>query len=188
VGDWVVGLGSKNSPIDDISGHVVYAMRVSKVLTMHEYDTFCCKELPGKIPNWSGNEFQGRVGDCIYDYAGGRKPKLRVSVHTKRNRKTDLGGKNVLLSDRFFYFGNKPIRLPEHLEPIVHQTQGHKSRANQPYLQEFVSWIEGLRKPVNTIFGDPQKKDLILSLSAEECEGICAKQHEEDDLQDREIC
>ena len=38
VGDWVVGTGSKRSPIGDIGGQVVYAMCVSQVLTMREYD------------------------------------------------------------------------------------------------------------------------------------------------------
>src|SRR6266567_355065 len=37
IGDWIVGTGSVNSPIRDISGKVVYAMRVTQKKTMGEY-------------------------------------------------------------------------------------------------------------------------------------------------------
>ena len=33
VGDWVAGLGSKNAPSGDLSGRLVYAMRVERVLS-----------------------------------------------------------------------------------------------------------------------------------------------------------
>jgi hypothetical protein len=36
--DWIVGTGSKNSPIGDISNHVVYTMRVTRRVTMRDYD------------------------------------------------------------------------------------------------------------------------------------------------------
>src|SRR5215472_8962351 len=50
VGDWIVGTGSVNSPIGDISGKVVYAMLVTEKMTMKEYDQFTRVGLPGKIP------------------------------------------------------------------------------------------------------------------------------------------
>lgn len=38
VGDWVVGLGSKNAPSGDLSGRMVYAMRVNQILSLRDYD------------------------------------------------------------------------------------------------------------------------------------------------------
>src|SRR5713226_6667476 len=67
VGDWVVGLGSKNSPIGDISTRMVYAMKVTRVLSFEEYDIFCRRSLPEKIPEWTNSDFRRKVGDCIYD-------------------------------------------------------------------------------------------------------------------------
>src|SRR5438552_3615065 len=61
--DWVVGTGSKNSPIGDISTSVVWAMRVTRRVTMRDYDRICRTELPGKIPDWDSVDFQRRVGD-----------------------------------------------------------------------------------------------------------------------------
>ena len=120
VGDWVVGLGAMHSPIGDLSGKLVYAMKVSRALSMKEYDDHCRKSLREKIPDWSkAADFRRKVGDSIYDYSHLGLPKLRPSVHTESNRKTDLGGLNVLLSDQFYYFGDKPINVPECLSPIV---------------------------------------------------------------------
>ena len=42
--------------------------------------------------------------------------------------------------------------------PIIHDTQGHKSDLNEPYLESFVRWIEGLRYRPNKMLGQPQLK------------------------------
>jgi hypothetical protein len=66
-GDWVVGLGSKNSPIGDISTQVVYAMKVTRILPIREYDELCRASLGEKIPDWTNSDFRRKMGDCIYD-------------------------------------------------------------------------------------------------------------------------
>jgi hypothetical protein len=162
-GDWIVGLGSARSPIGDISGQVVYAMRVTKRMTMSGYDTFCRAHLHGKIPKWRSKEFWKKVGDCIYDYSAPGSPRIRPSVHDERNRRIDLGGKYALLSEHFYYFGNHPRPLPEHLRPIIHQTQGHKSRSNAQCADGFVAWIEGVGLEASGIYGDPQLKAEIMA-------------------------
>jgi hypothetical protein len=83
---------------------------------------------------------------------------MRLSVHTLKNRMRDLGGRKVLLSDHFFYFGRKAVPIPARLEPLLNQHQGHKSRMNDPWKEQFVDWIEAKYKP-NTLYGDPQVSD-----------------------------
>ncbi len=156
VDDWVVGLGSKNVEGKDYSEKVVYAMKVTEVLTMEKYDEYCQKKLLGKIPDITHQDYERRVGDCIYDFTRIGVDQLRNSVHKERNIKTDLGGHNVLLSKHFYYFGDQAIDLPPELKPIVHQGQGHKSNANKNYVQDFVLWIESLGEPLNSIKGEPQ--------------------------------
>ena len=151
-----MGLGGSHSPIGDVAGHVVYAMRVTRVLSLGEYDAFCRRQLKGKIPKWNSDDFRERVGDCIYDFAGRGEPRLRPSVHAAQNRRVDLSGKNGLLSEHFYYFGDKPVQLPAYLAPIVHQTQGHKSRANEQHAVAFVEWIETLGFRANRLHGAPQ--------------------------------
>src|SRR4026209_1065192 len=64
IGDWVVGLGSSNSPIGDISTSLVYAMKVTSKLTMKEYDQFCQTVLPKKIPNRGSSDYRLQSVDC----------------------------------------------------------------------------------------------------------------------------
>jgi len=174
----VVGLGSKRSPCGDISSKVVYAMHVTQVLTMEGYDLHCRKHLRKKIPNWHDHDFRRRMGDCIYDY-GQCPPHLRESVHAEANRKTDLSGRSVLLSDHFFYFGDKPVELPDDLLGIVHRTQGHKSRANDRYALRFVQWIESGGWKKNVLLGQPQLKKRLVAMRRPACRQLCSRRHRE---------
>ncbi|MEN9521235.1 MAG: hypothetical protein RLZZ381_3823 [Cyanobacteriota bacterium] len=113
LGDWIVGLGSATSPIGNISQYVVYAMKVTNKLSMSEYEKFCQHQYLNKIPDWQNFNFTKRVGDCIYDFSNSNQsPRLRDSVHSEGNKETDLKGKNVLLSDHFYYFGDRPTPFP----------------------------------------------------------------------------
>jgi hypothetical protein len=159
IGDWIVGLGSSNSPIGDISTSVVYAMKVTNKLTMKAYDQFCKASLREKVPQWESQDYSLRMGDCIYDYGNGEYPKIRKSVHCEVQRRPDLSGKYALLSNHFYYFGDQPVLLPEYLYPIIQRTQGHKSNLNQPYVQIFVNWIESLGYQKNELYGKPQFSD-----------------------------
>lgn len=158
VGDWIVGLGSANSPIGNISDGVVYAMKVSDKIGFWGYDLMCQSKLQGKIPDWESKDFRRRVGDCLYDYTDGTPPKMRLGVHDERNRETDLGGDHVLISNHFYYFGDKPIKLPENLKPLIHSQQGHRVDSNQEYLEEFLKWIENSGLEINKLYGEPQLK------------------------------
>jgi hypothetical protein len=143
-GDWVAGLGSKNSPSGDLSGHLVYAMCVEELLSLQDYDRQAPARWPHRIPNVGSPDLSERLGDCIYDYSRGAHPSQRPSVHGPDNVKTDLSGENVLISRDFYYLGNRAVKLPDELFPICHQTQGHRSDSNAPYFDKFVSWVRNL--------------------------------------------
>ena len=155
VGDWVVSTGSAVSPVGNVSDAIVYAMLVTQKMTMEDYDRFTQSELPRKIPVMESADLRRRFGDSIYDFST-HTPSLRPSVHGEENRSTDLSGGWVLLSDHFFYFGDRPIALPEALLGIVKKGQGHKSSFNTPYFDCFVRWIHSLRYPPAALIGKPQ--------------------------------
>lgn len=148
IGDWVIGTGSAVSPIRNISNKVVYAMRVTQKMTMKDYDSFTRSQLPYKIPLMTSTDPRRRSGDSIYDYSIHHNetsdPLLRRSVHIEENKGKDLRGKNVLLSDHFFYFGDQPVALPEELLGIVPKGRAYQSKANAPYFDSFVFWIHNL--------------------------------------------
>jgi Nucleotide modification associated domain 2 len=155
VGDWIAGTGSTGSPIGNIAGALVYAMRVERTMSMEEYDELTRRELPLKIPAPHSRDFRRRVGDSIYDFSAPGVPQ-RGLVHNESNRETDMRGENVLASEHFYYFGDQPVRLPSRLSPIVKQGQGHRSNANDPFLVDFVEWIEGLGYGPGTVLSRPQ--------------------------------
>lgn len=168
-GDWVAGLGSKNAPSGDLSGHLVYAMRVQEVLSLREYDFYARERWPHRIPNMQSNALQDRLGDCIYDFSRG-EPTQRSGVHGEGNVATDLGGENVLISEDFYYFGRQAKKLPEHLKSVCHQTQGHRSNSNEPYFDQFVSWIRSLTPSPGQLYGWP---DHIVDWEATSACGGC---------------
>jgi len=156
IGDWVIGTGAKNvRHHGDLSNKLVYAMKVTDKMTLEEYDRYCRKHIPERIPDWNDRDPKRRLGDCIYDYSSGI-PIQREGVHNEGNKEKDLGGEYALLSDHFYYFGDKPLDLPPELYPIVHQTQGHKSTANEPYKDKFIKWLEGKNLKTNKLYGKPQ--------------------------------
>jgi hypothetical protein len=171
IGDWIVGTGSKHSLIGDISGKVVYAMRVSKVMTMQEYDAWTAVNLPEKIPDKNNHDVCRKLGDSIYDFST-KPPTQRVGVHVSGNIITDLSGNNALLSDYFFYFGDAPQQLPQNLIGIVHSTQGHRVHLNQPFVANFIEWLDSLDLKPNQLYGKPALKIFDTSNL---CEGACAR-------------
>lgn len=168
-GDWIIGLGSAD---DDESSHVIYAMRVTDKKTMEDYDKYCRTSLTGKLPDWRSSAYEKRVGDCIYDFSQSKIPKIRPSVHNEENRESDLGGDYALISDYFWYFGNSPIKLLPKLEPIMHPYVGHKSRANDPYISDFIRWIESSGYKRNAVYSDPHMRNEIMQ--SEDCRGMCS--------------
>ena len=175
VGDWIAGLGSRNASAGDLSGCLAYAMKVQKIITLAEYDQRVENEWPEKIPIVTSRDLAARLGDCIYSYASGSPHYQRAGVHSVGNKKADLGGLNVLLSEDFYYFGSCAVELPPHLTPIVHQTQGHKSTANAPYVAPFEHWIRGFGGG-GQIFGWP---DFVVDWSSDWVARGCEARAEE---------
>jgi len=175
-GDWIAGFGSRNAPSGDLSGRLVYAMRVTKVIPMKEYDRLASFLWPSKIPDVTSKDLTRRLGDCIYDFST-IPPTQRIGVHGPANVQVDLGGRNAFVSDHFFYFGSRAIVLPDQLRPILHETQGHKSLANTPYIRSFLDWIGSLHLEPGQLYGWP---DYIVPWSnMEEC--ACRSKRVEDE-------
>lgn len=157
VGDWIVGTGSSQSPVGNIQDSLVYAMRVTDKMPMHEYDEWVREERPEKIPVWRSRDWRHKLGDAIYDCSE-EPPGKRPGPHGEGDRETDLSGKYALLSEHFYYFGDRPKPLPDHLLDIIKRGPGHRSHGNDPYLEPFVKWIEGLDVEPNVLHGEPQLK------------------------------
>jgi Nucleotide modification associated domain 2 len=167
VGDWIVGLGSANGPKgQDLSLHVVYAMEVSRKLRYEEYWNECTATLRSKIPVWERDAaFEHQVGDCIYEPVADGKFWQHQGVHKAGNYDGDVSGRFALLADeRFFYFGDSPVRLPEEFEGMRHRTQGHKVHLNNDLKGLVVPWMAGgfgRGLEPRKLYGEPMHRHLV---------------------------
>lgn len=139
VGDWVVGLSPKAK-----GNRIVYAMRVDEILPYHEY----CrdKRFANKIPDYAKGPVVYKCGDNIYKpLPNGEFQQLR-SMHSNgqaedpEKKAHDLGGKNVLVSRQFYYFGQKVLSLPPTLQDLK-VGRAHKNRFAPEVVSAFLEFI-----------------------------------------------
>lgn len=155
-GDWVAAIGASNPEIGTHRNRLIYAMRVSDKLTLQQYDELSKRVHKVKIADSTSSDPIKRVGDSIFDFTH-NPPLPRPSMHSS-SRKTldkDLRGEYALISDHFYYFGDGSIELPAGWLTLFPQAQGHRSRLNDPYLNEFVEWINSRGFEANCLHGQP---------------------------------
>jgi hypothetical protein len=66
----------------------------------------------------------------------------------RKTKKHDLGGKNILISKNFYYFGSKSIPLPEELHDMK-VGRAHKNRFSTKIKEQFAKYILEYRRGVN---------------------------------------
>ncbi|RLD83947.1 MAG: hypothetical protein DRJ10_02435 [Bacteroidetes bacterium] len=149
LGDWVIGTGSKalvNSTGFECSTKLIYAMRVTEKLTMQEY--------------WEDIRFQHKrpmmkgtlitmFGDNFYHKDGDDNWIQEDSAHSNKDgtcninhRNKDISGKNAIISDSFYYFGDNAIQIPESLNEVCHTTQGRKIVRPPELAIDFLNWLQ----------------------------------------------
>ncbi len=149
VGDWVVGLSPK---VD--GNRIIYAMQINKKITFAEY--YLDSQFAKKIPDYSAGKVVYKCGDNIYKPLSNGDFKQLESMHSKGKRENpkrkahDLGGKNVLIAKNFYYFGSKPLNLPEYLDALK-VGRGHKCRFSPDVISLFIDFIKrqkiGIKAP-----------------------------------------
>jgi putative DNA base modification enzyme with NMAD domain len=140
VGDWVVGTGSRHALSGNLSGRVIYSMKVTAKIPMAAYDSFVRKYCPGKRPSVRHGDWRRQLGDAIYEFKHS-PPRVRPSVHDEDNRKRDLSGEYALISEHFWYFGRSGPTLPPSLLSLAQQRRGHRVHLNDPLRPAFLRWI-----------------------------------------------
>jgi len=163
IGDWIVGTGSKVYQRD---GHLVYAMKVSEILTYDKYwrdPRFCQKK-----PNLRGSLKRG-YGDNIYHRDPNTHQWIQENSHhsypngrpNPNNIKHDTQTPNVLISAEFSYWGGSgpkiPVRFRNYNGFDVCGHRGHKCKFPQVLIDSFVAWIQSLDE--KGCVGDPAEFD-----------------------------
>lgn len=134
--DWLLGTGSVRAVG---TGRVVYAAAVAEVLAIEQYATdsrFAVKQpVVGREP-WQ------RHGDNIYSrLPSGAWHQRRNIHHFPKDMEHDLGGKNVLVCERFWYFGRLAPLLPEPLSVLAKRGPGHRCEDSPSLIRSLVAWL-----------------------------------------------
>jgi hypothetical protein len=155
-GDWVVGLTPK-----DAGNRIVYLMCVDDhPKTFDEY--WRDKRFIAKRPRYDDG-VRGKCGDNVYEPLGSEFRQLQSAhsngaLESPENKAHDLGGKHVLISETFAYFGSRPRKLPPELTALV-PGRGHRSRFSEEVLAAFRSFTQTIKFGVHAAPGCWPKDD-----------------------------
>ena len=130
VGDWIIGFRSRRP------GEVVYAMQVTERMTLGAYwlDPRFEDRKPGNTP----------YPDNIYRPSkDGSLEQIQNPIHGPHATDRDTSGRNVLLSDRYWYFGKSSVQISTDLIHLVHTTQGHVVHKGRRHadLEHLADWL-----------------------------------------------
>lgn len=164
LGDWVIGTGSKsleNTTGKKLTDKLIYAMQVTEKLTFEEY--WQDRRFQYKKPVMNGT-LVTMYGDNFYHKDKNEKWIQEDSAHcnidgtcNNEHIEKDTSGNNVLISEYFFYFGNKAPTIPNDLLGICYDRQGEKIVKPPQLASDFVKWITTNFK--TGIHGDPLNWD-----------------------------
>src|ERR1039457_1738189 len=77
------------------------------------------------------------IGSCQIEYRQLRSMHSNGDSEDEENKAHDLGGKRVLVSETFAYFGSESLPLPTGLRSLIVQ-RGHRSRFSDEIKAEFI--------------------------------------------------
>jgi len=118
-GQWLAGFTSKTLNGDDIGNEkLVYLARIDDKLPIEKY----YEEYPAKriCPS----------ADNIYAVQNGILTLVNDAIHNEGHRENDLAGRNVLISQHYYYFGKDALRICEKL----------RSKIKVPVGQAYYGW------------------------------------------------
>jgi len=135
-GDWIMGTGSASAVG---IGRVVYAAEISEILPIARYGIdprFEVKRPTKGRTRWS------ILGDNIYFPGTDGILKQRCNpFHSSKDIEHDLSGRNVLVCERFWYFGSSAPELPAYLRETVKRGPGHRCVRSSDLLSAIKTWF-----------------------------------------------
>ncbi len=138
VDDWIVGHSTKAT-----GNKLIYAMRVTRILTMPEY----FKEYPKKHPNPYGDQKQ-RCGDNFYYKSSGKWKRKPSPCHNNVRAFVKDQGKRVFLAEDekcFWYFGGitdgKTTGFKEEFRELIQGRQGFSYVYDEDVIERFTKWL-----------------------------------------------
>jgi hypothetical protein len=137
-GDFIAGTGSAATVGNR---KLVYAAQIADVIPIEDYGKLPDYDI--KRPSGRGNRWR-KHGDNIYFKANGKWKQRRSVCHFQESMAHDLGGENVLICNRFWYFGRDAIEIPPELSNIIKKGPNHKRIRDEVLVDQFIEWLTSL--------------------------------------------
>lgn len=140
-GDWVIGFVSARVGC----GLVAWAGQVSDTMTLGEY----------------GSRFSGRT-DALYRLEGYSEDGSEVLRHVSgedhaspESHKRDWRGKNALIFNPFWYWGQNAVAAPPDIADLAHYYVGQSTKNSSPErIAGLEFWVRSMAEP--GIHGEPR--------------------------------
>ena len=152
IDDLLVGTGSNAKNIGH-GGHLVYAMRVTEILSTEDY--WADPRFEDKKPNLHYN-WIAASGDNIYEPLGNGQWRQLGSYHSlsdgSANQKhiaRDTGVPKILISDDFVYFGGEGPQLPAEFRDggkanLLRSIRNYQRVRKEETIIAFENWLRSL--------------------------------------------
>jgi len=145
--DWVIGTGSANTVG---KSKLVYAMQISKPILFDDY--------------YRDKRFRSRKDNIYFLTKHGYRQKDN-KYHKKSNMKRDLSCKNVLLSKKYYYFGDEAISIDKKYRAVIKKGPGYKNKLDPKLVSKFISWVK--KYPKKGKISEPY--DIVLASKTIKC-------------------
>ena len=149
VDDWIIGTGSKSEKRD---GYLVYAMRVSEVMSFNEY--WQDLRFRDKRPDMYAS-IRKAFGDNIYCRDNTSNEWHQIDSHhsnengtqNHKNVRHDTQIDRVLISDDFIYWGGSGPQIPTFSGVNIRKRgPGHKCHFPKELVENCIVWLRGLNE------------------------------------------
>lgn len=159
IGDWIVGTGSKaleNKTRRRLTDKLIYAMRITERITLEDYwndARFQYKKpiMNGSLVNMYGDNFYHKDENGNWMQVDSAHSNIDGTCNIK-HLETDTGGNNALISEHFYYFGDKAPKISNQFLEICHTGIGEK-KLSEKMGYDLVDWI--ITNFHTGIHGDP---------------------------------
>jgi len=156
VGDWIIGTGSvKLKRLH----HLIFLMEVEEKITLNEYwddSRFQDKKpiLNGSLVQIYGDNFYHQNSESSEWIQEDSAHSLIDGKPNKGHITKDTGGKFVLISKNFYYFGNNCPKIPDEFLEVCCEGRDIKSSAIPlDIADKFIEWVKNNHEI--GILGDP---------------------------------
>lgn len=158
IGDWVIATGG--CVLHEYIEHLIFAMKVEKIITFDEY--WNTPEFECKKPIFNGSVMQ-MYGDNVYHTDLQTKDVIQERcAHTVKGKnpqdteqyKRDVKGKNVLISKTFYYFGANAPKLPDEFKCMASTVRNIVcNHVDEVTVEKFANWLQSTYEV--GVYGDP---------------------------------